>query len=142
MSEHSIETIELELAILVRRVTSVTSDRKNRNLDRAAYLLLHQVSARGLSGVKTLADEFQLDVSTVSRQAAVLEKKGYLYKVPDPQDGRAYFYQITEMGENQLVEYKQARINSITTMLNDWSNEERQSFGHLLKKFNLALSER
>ncbi|MFD2446898.1 MarR family winged helix-turn-helix transcriptional regulator [Bacillus sp. CGMCC 1.16607] len=140
MNEHSLETIELEMAILVRRLTSITSD--NKNLDRSAYLLLHQLSVKGSAGVKMLADEFQLDISTVSRQAAALEQKGYVYKVPDPQDRRAYFYQITELGIEELFEYKQARLESITKLLHQWSDEERHNFGQLLKKFNESLSER
>ncbi|HAL00781.1 MAG TPA: MarR family transcriptional regulator, partial [Exiguobacterium sp.] len=68
MSQQSLETIELELAILIRRLTTATAD--NRNLDRASYLLLRQLADSGNVGVKTLARELQLDVSTVSRQAA------------------------------------------------------------------------
>lgn len=141
MDKKSLETIELEMAILVRRVTSAKLE-KGRNLDRSAYLILHQVFTRGASGVKALADEFQLDVSTVSRQAAVLEQKELLYKVPDPLDGRAYFYEITDQGKRELNIYKEARLTNISKMLKEWTDEEKEHFGHLLQKFNQALSER
>ncbi|MCY1689552.1 hypothetical protein OVA29_00640 [Exiguobacterium sp. SL14] len=42
MSQQALETIELELAILIRRLTTATAD--NRNLDRASYLLLRQLA--------------------------------------------------------------------------------------------------
>ncbi|MGM7722923.1 MarR family winged helix-turn-helix transcriptional regulator [Metabacillus sp. Hm71] len=135
-NQHSLETIELEMAVLVRRLTTITSDKKNWPLDRSAYLLLHQLYIDGSSGVKVLADEFQLDISTVSRQAAALEQKGYVIKVPDPTDGRAYFYQITDSGTKVLLENKQARLDRLTEVLNEWSDEECESFGELLKKFN------
>ncbi|WP_299091568.1 MarR family transcriptional regulator [uncultured Metabacillus sp.] len=135
-NQHSLETIELEMAVLVRRLTTITSDKKNWPLDRSAYLLLHQLYIDGSSGVKFLADEFQLDISTVSRQAAALEQKGYVIKVPDPTDGRAYFYQITDSGTKVLLENKQARLDRLTEVLNEWSDEECESFGELLKKFN------
>lgn len=139
MNENSLETIELEMAVLIRRITSITSDKRNGILDRSAYLLLHQLYVQGSSGVKALAEEFQLDISTASRQAAALEQKGYVEKVPDPMDGRAYFYQITDLGTKVLVEYKHGRLDRITKLLNGWSDEDCERFGDLLRKFNQSI---
>ncbi|MDQ1146498.1 DNA-binding MarR family transcriptional regulator [Bacillus sp. SORGH_AS 510] len=136
MYEQSLETIELELAILIRRSTSVSSNKKLGNLDRSAYLLMRRIANRGAAGVKVLAGEFQLDISTISRQAAALEQKGYLYRIPDPLDGRAYSLQITEIGNRVYKEHKQARLERLEELINDWSEEEREIFGQLLKKFN------
>lgn len=101
MKEQSLETIEFELAVLVRHITSIASNKKNWTLDRSAYLLLHQIFAHGSAGVKALADEFRLDISTVSRQAAALEQKGYVCRIPDPLDGRAFSFQITDLGKKR-----------------------------------------
>ncbi|WP_312470170.1 MarR family transcriptional regulator [Neobacillus sp.] len=136
MFEESLEMIELELSILIRRSTSISSNRKIGNLDRSAYLLLRHIVSKGAAGVKVLAGEFKLDISTISRQAAALEQKGFLYRIPDPLDGRAYTLQITELGTMVLNEFKQARLEKITEMLKDWPDEERKVFGQLLKKFN------
>jgi DNA-binding MarR family transcriptional regulator len=140
MDEQPLETIELEMAILVRNLTSIASSKKIGTLDRSAYLLLHQISTHGSSGVKALADEFHLDISTVSRQAAALEQNGYVYRIPDPLDGRAFSLQITDLGKKELVECKQARLARVTEKLKDWSEEERQRFGQLLRKFNRTFS--
>lgn len=142
MKNPILEKIELEMAVLVRRVTSITSKNKIGNLDRSAYLLLHQLSVHGPLGVKTLADNLQLDTSTVSRQAASLEKKGYVYKVPDHVDRRAYFLQLTESGTVDFNEYKKARLDRFEVLTVDWTEEERKQFGHLLKKFNKAILEK
>jgi DNA-binding MarR family transcriptional regulator len=136
MDDQSLEIIELELAILIRRSTSISSNKKVGNLDRSAYLLLRRIANRGAAGVKILAGEFQLDISTISRQAAALEQKGYLYRIPDPLDGRAYSLQITELGTNELIEHKRARLERLAEVVHDWSDEEREVFGKLLKKFN------
>jgi DNA-binding MarR family transcriptional regulator len=135
MQEPSLETIELEMAILSRRITSI-SGKKIGKLDRSAYLLLHQISSHGSAGVKTLADEFHLDISTVSRQAAALEKKGYVYRIPDPLDGRSYSLKITDLGTKEMLECKRARLARIAKLLENWSEEERKAFGQLLRKFN------
>jgi DNA-binding MarR family transcriptional regulator len=142
MKNSILEKIELEMAVLVRRVTSITSKNKIGNLDRSAYLLLHQLSVHGPLGVKTLAENLQLDTSTVSRQAASLEKKGYVYKVPDHVDRRAYFLQLTKSGTEDFNEYKKARLDRFEVLTDDWTDEEREQFGHLLKKFNKAILEK
>ena len=134
--QRALETIELEMAILIRRVTSNITNNKFGNLDRAAYLLLHQIHSNGSAGVRALADEFHLDISTVSRQAAALEQKGYVFRTPDPSDKRAFTLQITELGLKELYAHKQARLERITELLKNWSEEECYLFGELLKKFN------
>jgi DNA-binding MarR family transcriptional regulator len=136
MDEQSVETIEVEMAILLRRITSIATQRRIGNLDRSAYLLLHQISSHGSAGVRALADEFHLDISTVSRQAAALEQKGYITRLPDPLDGRAYSLQITELGTEEMLAYKKARLDRITELLKGWSDEETRLFGQLLAKFN------
>ncbi|WP_045521896.1 MarR family winged helix-turn-helix transcriptional regulator [Neobacillus niacini] len=136
MNEHFLDTIELELAILIRRITA----KKTGGLERSAYLLLHQINSHGAAGVKALAEEFDLDISTVSRQAAALEKNGYVYRVPDPVDGRAYSFQITDIGIKELLEEKQNRKARVGEVVKYWSDEEKQVFGELLKKFNIAVT--
>jgi DNA-binding MarR family transcriptional regulator len=136
MTKNPVETIEVELSIFIRRFIAATTNKKVGNLDRAAYLLLHQISTHGSAGVKALAEEFQLDMSTISRQTAALEQKGYLYRIPDPQDGRAYSMQLTDTGIAELALNKQARLEYLTKHLQDWTGEDQQRFGELLNKFN------
>jgi DNA-binding MarR family transcriptional regulator len=139
LDERSLETIELELAFMVRRIVAISSDKTVGTLDRSAYLLLHHITAHGSAGVKALADKFHLDISTASRQAAALEQKGYVSRVPDPLDGRACSLRITEPGMQALIAYKQAKQARIKELLHEWSDEECFTFGKLLQKFNQTL---
>ena len=139
MDEHSLETLELELAILIRRVSLITTHNKFGNLDRAAYLLLHQITSHGSAGVKALADESHLDISTVSRQASALEHKGFVYKIPDPLDGRAFSFEITNLGAKEYNKHKQTRLAKIADTLKEWSDEECEVFGQLLRKYNRSI---
>ncbi|WP_338452947.1 MarR family transcriptional regulator [Niallia oryzisoli] len=134
--EKDLEKIELELTILIRRSTFLSSHKKFGNLDRSAYLLLRRLADLGPTGVKILADEFQLDISTISRQVAALEQKGFVDRIPDPTDGRAYTLQITELGTKVFTEHKQSRLERLIEVTNDWSDEDREAFGRLLNKFN------
>ncbi|GIP50592.1 MarR family protein [compost metagenome] len=139
IDEKSLETIELEMAVLYRRITTATASGKYGNLDRSAYLLLHRIGAHGAVGVKSLADEYQLDISTVSRQTAALEQKGYVRRIPDPADRRAFFLEITELGAEEYAVYKEGRLTRIRELLSDWAEEETEIFAALLQKFNHAL---
>jgi DNA-binding MarR family transcriptional regulator len=141
MDEQSLETIGVELAILHRRLTSISTYKKIGNLERSEYLLLEQITCQGSAGVKTLADEFHLDISTVSRQAAVLEKKGFVYRIPDPLDKRAYSLQVTDLGKKELQEYKQLRLIKMSKLLKNWSDKECELFAQLLRKFNRTFLE-
>lgn len=139
MNENWLETILSELAVLHRSLGAVANHKKPGTIERSAHLLLGQITAQGPAGVKALAEEFQLDISTVSRQAAALEKKGYVYRIPDPLDKRAYSLQITELGMKELMNHKQKRLADIRELLKDWSDEDCEAFGQLLKKFNQTL---
>ena len=136
MDEQSLEELEVELSILIRRVTHTSSHKKTGSLDRSAYLLLHEIVTSGPAGVKALATEFQLDVSTVSRQAAALEQKGYLLRIPDETDGRAYTLQITETGLEEFQKEKKFRKSRVAEVTKVWTEEERATFAKLLKKYN------
>jgi Transcriptional regulators len=138
MNDHSVDTvrIEMELALLIRRVTSIALDRKLGILDRSAYLLLDHISTHGSIGVKTLAEKLQLDISTVSRQASALERKDYVLKIPDREDGRSFTLELTEKGTRALTETKAKRIERVESLLDTWPAEEREQFAYLLHKFN------
>lgn len=133
MDEQSLEELEVELSILIRRVTHTSSHKKTGSLDRSAYLLLHEIVTSGPAGVKALATEFQLDVSTVSRQAAALEQKGFLLRIPDETDGRAYTLQITETGLEEFQKEKKFRKSRVEEVTKCWTEEDRETFAKLLK---------
>nr|NNM90694.1 MarR family transcriptional regulator [Bacilli bacterium] len=134
-SLESLESIALELAILVRRITAMTRQ-KDIELDRATYLLLHHIITHGFAGVKELAQTFGLDVSTVSRQVAVLEKKGYVKRTQDLSDRRAFSLTITTRGQTVCDAYKTDRLTKLEQHLKGWSTEEIQTFSALLQKYN------
>ncbi|WP_040950824.1 MarR family winged helix-turn-helix transcriptional regulator [Gorillibacterium massiliense] len=139
MEPHLIESIDLELALLIRHLTSLKTSRTSPNLDRSAYLLLQYIHNHESVGVKTLADALRLDVSTASRQAAALEQKGYVFRTPDPQDGRAYFLKLTDLGREDFFAYKVFRQTRILEITEGWPDEDRAKFGELLHKFNQGL---
>ncbi|WP_053365628.1 MarR family winged helix-turn-helix transcriptional regulator [Bacillus sp. FJAT-27245] len=134
MKDSSIKIIDMELARLIRRVTSTS--RKIGHLDRSAYLILYRILSEGPAGVKALAEESHLDISTISRQTASLEQKGYVERIPDPIDRRAYTLQITELGKKEFLEHQRLRFAALDQALAEWTDEEKELFSKLLMKYN------
>src|SRR5690242_1267084 len=92
----AIDLVEHELTRLLRRAESArTRHPAALRLDRSAYLLLGELEWRGPRGIAALAQSFQLDVSTASRQVAALEAKGLVERRADPADGRVCLLEIT-----------------------------------------------
>lgn len=141
MDHRSLEDIEIEMSVLLRNLALITTYKKVGHLDRSAYFLLYRIISHGSTGVKALAEEFHLDISTVSRQVRVLEEKGYVYRVPDTLDRRAYFLEVTDLGQKEFNEYKKLRLAKIEGLLKNWSDEECKIFGLLLKKYNLSIKD-
>jgi DNA-binding MarR family transcriptional regulator len=138
---NEIDHIEREIAIFVRRAEATRiAHLKYKEFDRSTYLLLLKLEEKGPMGIKALADAFQLDISTLSRQTVTMESKGYVVRKSSPTDGRVNLLEITELGCAQLHEVTESRQEFYTTLLSDWSTQECQQFGELLEKFNQTVN--
>ncbi|NGM83395.1 MarR family transcriptional regulator [Paenibacillus sp. 7124] len=138
MDDKNLDFISNEMLKLIRRASL---DKKHGGLDRSSYTLLHHLSSHDNIGVKALAEEFGLDTSTISRQISVLELKEYIERIPDPQDGRSSYFQITELGSQRLAEAKKIRMNRYEQIFQNWSPQECRTFGDSLARLNRTLAE-
>ncbi|MDT3425711.1 DNA-binding MarR family transcriptional regulator [Paenibacillus forsythiae] len=136
MEDKNLDLISNEMMTLIRRASL---DKKHGGLDRSSYTLLYHLSNRGNIGVKALAEELGLDTSTISRQTSVLESKRYLERIPDPQDGRSSYFQITELGSRKLDEARKIRLDRYGQIFEDWSPQECRTFGDMLARLNRTL---
>ncbi|KPL58531.1 MarR family winged helix-turn-helix transcriptional regulator [Rossellomorea vietnamensis] len=140
--ESSIKRIEYELTTLIRKaVFRDQSDRKIGILERSAYLLMRQLDEQGPSRLKQLAEAFQLDISTLSRQAAALEAKKLIQRFSDPSDGRVSLFDLTERGKEKLALDSRMRLEWYEGLLEGWSDEEKNVFGELLVRMNGTFDE-
>jgi DNA-binding MarR family transcriptional regulator len=141
-NEKSVERIEYELTTLIRKaVFRDQSDRKIGILERSAYLLMRRLNECGPSRLKELAEAFQLDISTLSRQAASLESKKLIQRFSDPKDGRVSLFDLTELGKERLAVDRRMRLQWYQGLLEGWSDEEKGLFGELLVRMNGAFEE-
>lgn len=105
-----------------------------------ARLLLHILRTPGISQ-DGLAQRAGFDKSNIARQVALLEEKGYLRRSPDPQDKRVMQLFPTPQTQALEAELLEAMERWEQQLLKNLSQQERQTFGDLLKKVCVAAME-
>lgn len=134
----SVKALEFELAFLVRRLEAARR-RFNFGLERAHYLLLILLEQRNQQSIGELADQVNLDASTITRQIAAMADNGLVEKTDNPNDRRAGFVSITDTGRAKAAEVRCARITSVEQCFGDWTEGERHEFARLTAKYNDAM---
>lgn len=137
----SLESIEQELTLLVRRAQKVQlrGGPTEHVVDRAAYGILAWLHDNGPLRPSALAAHFHLDASTISRQVAGLERAGLVAREPDSEDGRACRLRLTERGQDVLLTTRAERRGVVRELLQSWSPQDLAKFASLLAAFNAGL---
>ncbi|MFD0048978.1 MarR family winged helix-turn-helix transcriptional regulator [Actinomycetes bacterium NPDC127524] len=141
--KESLEVIEHEIAMLLRRADfKRTLDGKKDSLDRSGYILLDGLMQNGPASFRALSLLLQLDISTVSRQVAPLENKGFVIRGKDEKDARISTLSITESGKDALLAAKHDRKEAYQEILFEWTSEEKDIFAELLTRLNRKIADR
>lgn len=138
-----IDHLQLELAILARRserVRMASLDAARSPLDRSGYLLLALLESRGEQTMSQLALAFDLDASTVTRQIAPLERRGFVQRTRSTRDRRATIVSITDAGRKERELVRLARIEYLGGRLADWPAEDVTKLAGLLGRLNQTLA--
>ncbi len=139
----SVEAIEQELTLLVRRAQKVhlRGGPTEQVVERAAYGILAWLHDAGPLRPSELAAHFHLDASTISRQVGSLEQAGLVTRAPDAEDRRALRLRLTEHGQKVLSTTRAERRAVVRSLLRSWSPQDLASFASLLAAFNAGLDE-
>lgn len=138
-----IDHLQLELAILARRserVRVASLDVARSPLDRSGYLLLALLESRDEQTMSQLALAFDLDASTVTRQIAPLERRGFVDRTRSTEDRRATIVSITDAGREERELVRQARISFLGGRLADWEAADVAQLAALIDRFNQTLA--
>lgn len=104
-------------------------------VDRATMMLLgrlaHCSEPPRLSDIAQRAD---LDLSTISRKVAELERRGLVQRAADPADGRASTLRITADGRRLLRKVHRAHSQVLAEVLAEWSDDDRADLARLLRR--------
>jgi DNA-binding MarR family transcriptional regulator len=108
-------------------------------IDYSAFPILKLLSHQGPLRLSAVAQVLGLDASTVSRHARQLEDRGLLERTDDPDDGRASRVTVSEHGNTCLAKGFETRRHVITSALDGFSDEERDTLRLLLHRLVASL---
>src|SRR5579875_831788 len=138
-----LQELEREVAVFARRVEGARQSwQRHQDLDRSAYLILLALANNGPMAVGQLANVFQLDISTISRQIAPIVGAGFVAKERDEIDKRLVRLTITPEGSAALEATRESRRQLYAELLADWSDADKEQFLAVLQRFNDRLRQR
>jgi DNA-binding MarR family transcriptional regulator len=111
------------------------------HLDRGTYVLLNRIRSEGPMSLRQLSEAFGLDVSTLNRKTAAMQRDGLLERIADPDGSIARRFRITDEGERRLDQDRAEMVTGLEKVLADWSAEDVSAFAAYLKRFNVAIEE-
>lgn len=123
-----------ELVRTGRHISSRLAMRIYGELPSFALALLVPLQREGDQRVSTLAHRAGIDASVASRQLAVLERHGFVERRPDPVDGRASLFRLTEAGAAALAATRSLRCDWAAAALADWDADDARQLADLLER--------
>jgi DNA-binding MarR family transcriptional regulator len=98
--------------------------------------------ARGPMPLNGLASALYLDKSTASRVVDSLERKGYVRRTADPNDGRALRLEVTSKGREIHTRIENDLVDEVKKMLTDFDPDVRQATTRLVARLAKAAKAR
>jgi DNA-binding MarR family transcriptional regulator len=135
------DVIEIERA-LARIAHLLTRARRHDRLvadagvpvDRAAVPILRLLSESEPLRPGELAVQLAVEAPHVTRQVQRLEKVGYVERVGDPDDRRAYRIQLTQAGRDATDCIRQAGQRYLQEALAAWSPQDQRQLAELFHR--------
>ena len=103
-------------------------------MEPGANYLLGRLKAQGDQRTSELAAQACVDASVVSRQVQTMLANGYVERVADQTDGRAFKLHLTESGERLLKQNEEIQSQFFERVLKDWSVSDQQLLEQLLTR--------
>ena len=89
-----------------------------------AVAVLHVLDRHGAMRMSRLAELLAVDMSVTSRHVALVAKRGWIDRSPDPDDRRSRILSLTEQGTEKLAELSDHYVRALAGRLADWSDDE------------------
>lgn len=137
--DDDISAIARQFGVFLRRADRFSTELKGGqglDLERAAYVLLGRIVSDGPARLSALAEDLNLDLSTISRQVAALEHAGLVARTTDSADRRASVIAATAAGDDVFTRNRAIWHAALHDLLSDWTPEERSEFARLFTSFN------
>ncbi|HEV8692840.1 MAG TPA: MarR family transcriptional regulator [Lysobacter sp.] len=103
---------------------------------------LEVLAERGPSRSQALAEALMLDKSTTTRVVDALARKGYVERLPDPEDARAVSLRVTREGRKLYERINSELIEQQVDLLRDLDPEVRAGATEIIQRLARAAQSR
>ena len=103
---------------------------------------LEALAERGPSRSQALAEVLRLDKSTTTRVVDALVRKGYVERLPDPEDARAVSLRVTPDGRKLYEQINSELIAQQIDLIRDLDPEVRSAATEIVKRLARAAQAR
>lgn len=110
-------------------------------IEVGAYWALGRIHGLGVCRPSELAASLGVDASTITHRLRALEQGGYIERLTDPADGRAFQVRLSPDGAAALSRLHAARRALFERLLDGWSDRERRDFAAAAARLRDALRE-
>lgn len=100
----------------------------------SALMILEGLQDNSTIRMSQLAESVGTTPPTVTKLVRDLESKGLITKSPDDQDGRASIISLTDEGRKVAESIFRARIEGLSQVLTDWTEEDLDTFIALFER--------
>lgn len=129
--------IEQQLLTLHRRNPRLhVAGSSEAEIERSSYSILCLLDDEGPQRIGRIAQAFDLDPSTVTRQVQTVSRLGLVERTQDSSDRRATILHLTDLGRDTVSSAREARRAALEAMLQGWPEADQVSFLRLLSRFN------
>ncbi|EST26124.1 hypothetical protein N566_24260 [Streptomycetaceae bacterium MP113-05] len=126
-----------ELARQLRSVGVVNRELARRlphDCPPASAGLLTLLRRHGEMRMSRLTELLGIDLSVTSRHVAHAAERGWIERLPDPDDGRSRLLRLTDSGGHRLDELSDLATETMRDFLGDWTAEEVATLSALLER--------
>lgn len=137
------ESVARELGLLIRGVKSLHQAAvaaAGVRVEQPALAVLTVLDADAPLRPSALAEVLHLDLSSISRQVAAVEREGWVSRSRDPLDSRAALLELTPAGRDVLARVRAGRVSELSSRLPGWTSDDLAAFAEQLRRFRHDLS--
>lgn len=137
--EIDIQSVYLHMQMITRRANA-RARQLAEPLSLVEHSLLRFIADTPGTRATDIAEAFELNRSTVSRQVGTLLDLGYA-AYDDAEAGRGRVLGLTDLGRERLEASAAVHRDAVNDRLTGWSEEQISSFAAALERYNLADSQ-
>jgi DNA-binding MarR family transcriptional regulator len=132
------EAVERLIAVIIRQRGAIPGP-EPRQLTTTQALALLTLADEGPLRLGALADRIATTDATASRAVDVLQRAGFVRRVPDPADGRGISVEPTAEGRREVARRRERMAAMVGELLNGLQPAEQHRFVDLLDDLNELL---